>query len=103
MTLIVTIYAIVTLMDALRAYLRARLVRGALAPEDGEQPVLQLGGNLDVAELPGGVDRAAVGVDERDARGTALDVPLEELTRLAGEGPLEVIAQELGDLPALER
>src|SRR2546427_384130 len=71
--------------------------------EAGNQPFLQLGRDVDLTELAGGVDRPAVGVNEGDARGAALDVPLQQLERLSGKGSLEILAQELGDLPTLDR
>src|SRR5437773_872206 len=59
--------------------------------------------HVDVAQLAGGGDRAAVRVDEGDAGGPALDVPLQQSARLLGESSLEILAQEFGDLPTLDR
>jgi thiol-disulfide isomerase/thioredoxin len=73
---------------------------GLASTEHGEETLLQLGRDRGFAKLLRGVDGAAVGVDERDARRTALDVPLDQLVRLGGESAGEVVAEQLGDLTA---
>src|SRR5438093_183714 len=67
-----------------------------------DQSVLQLAGDLDVTQGLRRIDGAAVGVDERDARRAAFDVPLEQLAGLAGEGTFQIVAEELGDLLAVD-
>ena len=55
-----------------------------------------------VAEFSGGVDRSSVRVDECDARRAAVDVEIDELTRVRRQRALEIIAEQVGNLPALD-
>jgi len=76
---------------------------GLLVSQNGQQSLLQLGGDLDLSELGRRAHGAAVRVDEGDAGGAALDVPLEELSRRFGKAPVEIVTEEVGDLPTFDR
>jgi len=74
----------------------------ASVAKNGEQPLLELGRNLRLAESRGSVDGAPVGVHERDAGGTPFDVPLKQLPGSFRQGAVEVVAEQISDLPALD-
>jgi hypothetical protein len=78
-------------------------LRGLLASQDRQQSLLQLLGNFDFWQLGSRAHGAAVRIDERHAGATALDVPLEELACRFGKASVEIITEELGDLPTLDR
>src|SRR5438128_7929734 len=59
--------------------------------------------DVDLFELGRRIDRAAVGVDERHAGPAAFDVPLEQLTRRLRQATVEIVTEEVGDLPTLDR
>jgi hypothetical protein len=68
-----------------------------------EETLLQLGGDSDLSELCRRIHGTSVSVDERDARSTAFDVPLEQLTRCFRKAAVEIVTEEVGYLPALDR
>jgi len=70
--------------------------------EDGQETLLQLPGYLDFLQLGGSVDGAAVRIDEGDARTASLDMPLQQFARRLGETPVEIVTEEVGDLPTLD-
>src|SRR2546428_580692 len=65
-------------------------------------PFLQFDGHRRRGQAARHRDPFAVGIDERYARLTSVDVPLQQLAEMIGEGSIEVVAKQLGDLPALE-
>jgi hypothetical protein len=70
--------------------------------ENFEEALLELGRDRDVREGAGGADGAAVGVHEGHAGLAAFDVEVDELAEVRGEAAVDVVAEELGDLPALQ-
>jgi len=70
--------------------------------QDGQETLLQLPRYLDFLQLGGRVDGAAIRVDECDTRAASLDVPLEQFARRFGEAPVEIVTEEVGDLPTLD-
>src|SRR5437016_3144510 len=49
-----------------------------------------------------GVDRSSVRVDEGHAGWAAVDVEGDQLPRVAGQAAVKMIAEQVGDLPALD-
>jgi thiol-disulfide isomerase/thioredoxin len=79
---------------------RRRLPGRLAATKDAQESLLQLGRDRGFAEGLRDVDGATIRVHERDARRTALDVPLDELARLGRKRSRDVVAEQLGDLAA---
>src|SRR3989442_11922002 len=53
------------------------------------------------AQFSSGVDRSSVRVDEGHAGWAAVDVEVDQLPRVAGQGARQKIAGQVGDPPAL--
>lgn len=86
-----------------RARLGAGMLRGALVSQNGQEPFLELRRDLYLSQLGRSVDSAPVRIDEGHAGPAAFDVPLDELTRRLGKASVEIVTQEVGDLPTLDR
>ena len=82
--------------------LRSGLTRGVV-PQDSQEALLQLRGNLHVLELGRCIDGAPVGVHECDAGPAPLDVPLQQFAGRFRERSVVLVAQQVGDLPTLYR
>jgi len=54
------------------------------------------------AQFSSGVDRCSVRVDEGHAGWAAVDVEVDQLPRVAGQAAVKIIAEQVGDPPALD-
>jgi len=54
------------------------------------------------AQFSSGVDRSSVRVDEGHAGWAAVDVEVDQLPRVAGQAAVKIIAEQVGDPPALD-
>src|SRR5262245_38762777 len=93
--------AVATTCAGLRIFKLSLPPRRGFGPENIEQALFQLGGHRRIGEGPGGADRGAIRVYEGDAGGTALDMPFDQLDRVLGQGPVDVVGEELGYPPTL--
>src|SRR2546422_517266 len=87
---------------AAAARLGARLVRVAGRLHERDETFLQFDGHRGIGQAAGHGDRLTVRIDEGHAGLTPVDVPLEQLAQMVGEGSVEVITEQFGDLPALD-
>src|SRR3989442_1381696 len=87
---------------AAAARLGARLVRVAGRLHERDETFLQFDGDRGIGQAAGHGDRLTVRIDEGHTGLTPVDVPLEQLAQMVGEGSVEVITEQLGDLPALD-
>jgi len=55
-----------------------------------------------IAQFSSGVDRCSVRVDEGHAGWAAVDVEVDQLSRVAGHAAVKIIAEQVGDPRALD-
>jgi len=106
LTLILAVYVMVTLVDALSASLRRRVIsqglRGGGALKEGDELAVELGRDPHLPQSLRGVNGSLVGVDEGDARRASLEVPLEQLGLRLRKGPVDIVGQQFDAAPTLE-
>jgi hypothetical protein len=57
---------------------------------------------LDIAQFSSGVDCSSVRVDESHTGWAAVDVEVDQLARVARQAAVKIIAEQVGDVPAVD-